>query len=139
MVTGLSALTGLDSLSFEFRSLDLTLTWGAKCAPTATRSILLALSYDFFVTFFHQIDFNRIPQPVEPISRTPRFRTPNVENVNFDIDAVEIGLLSRTSDYGGLRESDRQLSDSSLPRRVYTTCLPSLSMVENLFIDHQYS
>jgi len=92
----------------------------------------------FNITLFKQSDFDT-PQLVQLISRTPTLKAHDEAHVVMDGGGVKTMLLSRTMghDLGLLNieilfgESDFHLL--SLPR-VSTSSLPSLSMVESLYI-----
>ena len=159
MVTALSALTSLARLSFEFESPQSRPHWASRCPPPLIRSVLPRLmSFQFrgvceyledlvaridapqlqmlYITFFNQIVFDT-PQFIQFISRTSSLGKFEKAVVAFEDDNASIILSSQTSDYGNLnvvipcKELDWQVSSME---QVCTSCLPSLSSLEDLYI-----
>ena len=98
---------------------------------------------DLEIIFFNQIDFDS-PRLAQFINRTPKFRACDEAHVQFDDRAVEVNLTYRIheSDSAAFRikiscrEPDWQLSSIG---QVCNSSLRPLSMVEHLYIEHQYS
>jgi hypothetical protein len=95
------------------------------------------------IIFFNQIDFDT-PRLAQFINRTPTSSTRDDAHVRFDDGAVDVRLTYRTHepDYEtsriaiSCREPDWQLSSIA---QVCNSCWPPLSIVEDLYIEHQYS
>ena len=157
--TSLSTLTSLERLQLEFQSPLSCPDWASRRPPLATRLVLPVLKQFLFngvgeyledfvaridtprlsqlhMTFFNQIVFDT-PQLVQFISRTPRLILPGNARVIFDAGSTRVELGSRETGYGSLevkitcRELDWQISALE---QVCTSCLPSLSMLEDLYI-----
>ena len=88
------------------------------------------------ITLFNQIFF-QTPQFVPFIRRTPAFKALDRSHIVFGDLAAEIFLSSRTSHYPAVsvripcKELDWQISSLE---QVFTSCLPSLSILEDLYI-----
>jgi hypothetical protein len=165
MVTLLSALSSLSALSLGFRSPQSCPGWESRTLPPPKRSILPALDKFRFkgvteyleelmtrintprlgemdVTFFNQIDFDW-PRIAQFINCTPNLRARDEAHVQLDNSTASVTLRYRTSEVGvgNLRihiscgEPDWQLSSIE---QACNSLLP-LSMVEDLYIDHEYS
>jgi len=95
------------------------------------------------VIFFNQIDFDN-PRLAQFIDRTPKFRACDEAHMQFDDRAVKVKLTYRTHE-PGYRSSWVQISCSepdwplSFMAQVCNSCLPPLSTVEDLYIEHYYS
>ena len=165
MVTSLSMLIGLESLSLEFQSPRSLPDRTSQRPPLQTRFVLPVLTdFEFkgvseysddlvaridaprliklYITFFNQIIFDT-PQLIQFISRTLRLKAPQKARVTFEGGAASINLSSHTSGFQWLyvripcRELDWQVSSLE---QVCTSCLPSLSTLEDLYIsEYQYS
>ena len=160
MVTALSTLTSLEHLSLQFES-PLSLPDRAnRRMPPPTHSVLPALiSFWFqgvceyledvvtriivprlnrlYITLFNQIVFDT-PQFIQFISRSPALETFKKAVVVFKRDDASIDLSSsQTSHYRELcvripcMELDWQVSSME---QVCASCLPLLSMLEDLYI-----
>jgi hypothetical protein len=97
------------------------------------------LIQDFFMTLFNQIVFDT-PQLLRFIGRTPNLKALNKACVAFQVDVVKVQLSSissQTSPYEGLNVkisiTDLDWQISSL-EQVFTSCLPPLSMLKDLYI-----
>jgi hypothetical protein len=163
MITCLSALTNLErlSLGFQFPHSYLNRESQRPPPPPPTCSILPTLTYFWFrgvseylddfvahidaprlsnlhIIFFDQIDFDT-PRLAKFIGRTPRLNVPDEAHVIFHDSIDRIRFLSRTFGHVELNVeisrsgSDRQISSMA---QICTLCLPSLSTVENLYIEH---
>jgi len=89
------------------------------------------------ITFFNQIDFDG-PRIAQFISRTPIFADSEA-HVEFDDRTASVGLPFPLGDFAmniSCREPDWQLSSVA---QVCNTCLPPLSMIKDLYIEHQFS
>jgi hypothetical protein len=91
-----------------------------------------------YITFFDLIEFGT-PQLIQFISRTPALKSLEKARIAFGVSSAKVKLSSQTSGYGELdvnierRGSDEQLW--SLEQvMVCTSCLPPLSMLEDLYI-----
>ena len=165
MVTALSTLTSVEYLTLEFRSPRSCPDQASRRLPPSTRSILLALTYFRFkgvseyledlvtcidapllnklrITFFNDTAFD-IPLFMQFISRTPTSRALQKTHVKLSYGRADLHFLSQTSDDGRLnvkilcRGLEWQVSSLE---QVCTWCLPSLSMLEDLYIyDEPYS
>jgi hypothetical protein len=92
------------------------------------------------ITFFNQIIFDT-PQVIQFIRRTPGLNAPEVAQVYFEDRVVEVDLSSKTSSFPGqpaglgvkilCREPDWQISSLV---QVFTSCLPPISTLEDLYI-----
>jgi hypothetical protein len=162
MVALLSALSSLNTLSLGFRSPQSCPGWESRSLRPPKRSILPALLDFYFkgvteyleelvtridtpqlagmdVTFFNQIDFDW-PRLAQFINCTPKLRERDEAQVEFDHSTARFALRYRTSKVGvgslrinvSCEEPDWQLSS------IEQICnsLLSLSMVEDLYIDH---
>ncbi len=94
----------------------------------------------FRIIFFNQIDFDGL-RLARFISRTPALEDYEYEaHVEFDDGTVSVTLPSRPIVGSAIeiscREPDWQLSSVA---QVCNSCLPPLSMVEDLHIVHRYS
>jgi len=157
MATALSTLTRLERLTLKFKS---PLSRPDRSSPLPTRSVPSVLTHLTFkgdseyleglvahigapllnglnITFFNDIIF-RTPQLIRFICRTPMFKAPKTARVVFGDRATTVVLSSRTSGTGLLhvkimcRELDWQVSSV---QQIFTSSLPSLSMLEDLYID----
>ncbi len=166
MVALLSALSNLKGLSLKFQSPQSYPNLKSRQLPPLKRSVIPSLTRFFFkgvteyledlvtcidapqlddlrIIFFNQIDFDT-PRLAQFINRIPKFRAPKEARVQFHGSAVDVGLTCRIheSDYVAslieisCREPDWQLSSIV---QVCNSSLPPLSMVEDLYIEHQYS
>jgi hypothetical protein len=163
MVTGLSALTSLESLRLEFRYSRPRPALGSRRPPPLIRSILPSLTKfwfkgvseyleeilaridapqvnEFDIAFFNQIIFDT-PQFFQFISRRPTLMAPKVGHITFDYAAISVRFTSQTSDYGVLSvrilctASEWQLSSLE---QVCTSFLPPLSTLEDLYIEEYW-
>ena len=165
IVSLLCALSSLDTLTLEFQSHQSRPDWGSRSLPPPKRSILPALDQfrfkgvvDYleelvtfldtpqlnllFITLFNQIDFD-CPRLAQFINRTITLGRLNEAHVEFNDDFASIKLRHQTSMSGfydlliniSCREPDWQLSSIE---QVCNSSLQPLSMVEDLYIDHEY-
>ena len=160
-VTALSTLTGLQSLMLEFQSPRSHPDLGIRRPLLSTRTDLPVLTRFWFkgvyeylddfvaridaprlhelsITFFNDIVFDA-PQFMQFISRTPTLKALENASVVFWNSNATIYLSSATSGGGSLkvniscRDLDWQVSSLE---QVCTLCLPPLSTLEDLSIDH---
>ncbi len=162
MAALLPVLSSLESLFLRFRSPQSFPDWESRRLPPSKRSVIPALTYfdfkgvieyledlmtytdapqlrSFHIAFFNQIDFDG-PRLAQFISRTPALR--NYEaHVEFDDSIASVRLPSSSSHINesaikiSCGEPDWQLSSVE---QVCNSCLPPLSMVEDLYIKHRY-
>lgn len=161
IVTGLAALSNLESLTIEFHSPRSRPDRESRRPPPPSRIGLPSLtcfqfkgvceyledlvaridapSLEFvLITFFHQLAFN-IPQLAQFMRRTPNFQELNEAHVDFEDFFVQVGYISPPRGIDdenlGLRISceklDWQLSSLA---HVFTSFFPSIHTVENLYI-----
>ena len=156
----LAMLTNLKSLIIEFQSSRSRPGRDNRRPPPTTRPVLPALIHFEFhgagayledllarigapllvsiqITFIYQPMFD-IPQLAHFMRRTSRFQALSELHVNFDDYGVRIESLPHARTFGGesmlrisCRELNRQLSSLT---QVFTPFVPSISMVENLYI-----
>jgi hypothetical protein len=158
-VTALSSLSSLQRLTLEFQSPRACPGQASRRLPPSTRSILLALTYFQFkgvseyledlvahidaplldklrITFFNDTAFD-IPLFMHFISRTPTSRALQKAHVKLSYGGADLDFSSQRSDDGSLnvkilcRGLEWQVSSLE---QVCTSCLPSLSMLEDLYI-----
>ncbi|KAN0103705.1 hypothetical protein V8E52_011730 [Russula decolorans] len=163
MVALLCALSSLESLSLGFQSPQSRPDWESQRLPSPKRSILPTLDNFCFkgvteyleelatridtphldhlnITFFNQIDFD-CPRLAQFINCTPALRACDEAHVRFNDYTASITLRNRTSSFDDFliniscREPDWQLSSIE---QVCNTSLHPLSMVEHLYIVHEY-
>ena len=160
MATLLSGLSSLKSLVLQFLSCP---DWESRRPPPSERSVIPALEHfdfigdieyledlvtfidaprlvDFSVTFFDQTDFDANfdgPRLAQFIGRTPILADCGVHLIFYTTSALVLLRSLRkesesaiTISYG---EPDRLLSSIA---QVCNTCLPPLSMIEDLYIHH---
>ena len=159
MTTALSILTNLDFLQLEFQSPRSCPGWASRRLPPQTRFVLPVLEdFEFkgvseylddlvahidaptlnnlSITFFNDIVFDT-PQLIQFIGRTPMLNVLNKAYVTVEGGAARAELLSQIPGNGRLevtipcRELDWQVSSL---QQVFTSCLPPLSMLEDLYI-----
>ena len=159
MAAVLSTLTSLNYLELGFRSPRSRPDLASRRLPPSTRSVLPVFIIfrfkgvseyleDFVacidapklacteIAFFNDIIFDT-PQLVQFISRTPKLKTPDRANIYFRDGAARVSL-SRTPRYENFKVEisckrlDWQLSSLE---QVCTSCLPPLSMLEDLYLD----
>ncbi len=156
----LSVLSSLEELFLRFQSAQSRPDWVNRRPPPSKRSVIPALNrfrfkgvieyfedlvtfidapqlYGLFITFFNQIDFEG-PRLAQFISRTPIFGDCDA-HVQFDDTTAGIRLPSHSKDFV-IRipciEPGRQLSSVA---QICNTCLPPLSMIEDLYVEHEYT
>jgi hypothetical protein len=162
MATALSTLTSLEKLSFDFHSPRSCPDQASRRPPPSTRSVLPVLTMFWFkgvaeyledlvahidaprlnklyITFFNDTVFD-IPLFMQFISRTPISRALQKAHVKLLYGGADLDFSSQTSDDLSLhvrilcRRLEWQLSSLE---QVCTSCLPPLSMLEDLYIyDH---
>jgi len=161
MAALLSMLSSLESLYLRFQTPQSRPDWESRRPPLPKRSVIPALTYfsfkgvieyledlvtyidapqlDYFrITFFNQIDFDgrRLAQFIR---HTPALRDDEAR-VEFNDSTASVRLHSRSFRDSAIeipcREPDWQLSSVA---QVCNSCLPPLSMIEALYIRHQYS
>ncbi len=160
MAALLSVLSSLEELFLRFQSAQSRPDWVNRRPPPSKRSVIPALNrfrfkgvieyfedlvtfidapqlYGLFITFFNQIDFEG-PRLAQFISRTPIFGDCDA-HVQFDDTTAGIRLPSHSKDFV-IRipciEPGRQLSSVA---QICNTCLPPLSMIEDLYVEHEYT
>ena len=158
MATVLSASTSLENLVLDFFSPRSCPDRENRRSPPAIRSILPVLTYfrfkgtseylddlvaridtpelnDLLITFFNDVEFDT-PQFMQFISRTPMSRSLEWAHITLGGKATRV-TLSRASGHGYLHVNilctglDWQVSSLG---QVCTSCMPPLSMSENLHI-----
>ncbi len=158
--TLLSVLSNLRILYLEFQSPQSRPDWVNRRLPPSKRSVIPALEYfafkgvieyledlvtlidaprlyALFITSFNQIDFDG-PRLAQFISRAPKVGDCDA-HVELDDSTASVRLPSHLKDFAlgiSCSEPDWQLSSVA---QVCNSCLPPLSMVEGLYINHQYS
>ena len=162
MASLLSVLSSLNTLILQFQSPQSCPDQETRHPPPSKRSVIPTLDYFFFkgaieyiedlvtfidapqlnnlyITFFNQIDFDT-SRLAQFITRTPKLRNFRQchARVHFNDTIAAVRLTSRTQDFGvevSCREPDWQLSS------IEQICnsFPPLSMVEDLYVEHQYS
>ena len=166
MVTALSASTSLDSLSLQFQSPRSCPDWASRRPPPSTRSVLPVLTNFVFkgvseyledlvacidtpqlshldITFFNDTVFDT-PQLVQFINRTPTSNAFEEAHIFLQNGEANVSFLSKIFVYGKLRLKVTILCEgldwqvSSLGQ-VCTSCLPLLSVLENLYINLSHS
>ena len=165
MVTALSTLTILEHLTLEFQSPRSCPDQANRRPPPSSRSVLPILTRFLFkgvaeyledlvaridaprlnslrTIFFNDLAFNT-PQFMQFISRTPMPRLLEKAKITFQFGGAGLNFSSRTSDDGEIKVKtlckglDWQLSSLE---QVHSSCLPPLSMLEDLYIyDHPKS
>ena len=159
MVTCLSSLTSLSSFSLHFESPRSCPDQASRLPPPSTRSVLPVLESFWFkgvteyledlvacieaprldklyITFFNDTVFD-IPLFMQFISRTPTSRALQKAHVKLSYGGADLDFSSQTSDDGSLnvkilcRGLEWQVSSLE---QVCTSCLPLLSMLEDLYI-----
>jgi len=168
MVALLSVLSSLELLHLGFQSPQSCPDWSSRSLPPPKRSILPTLEefrfkgvteyledlvtfigtprlHTLVITFFNQIDFE-CPRLAHFINCSPtltRALDLDQAHVRLNDSTASIGLRYPTADDGyddldiaiSCREPDWQLLSVA---QVCNSSLPSLPMVEDLYIDHQY-
>ncbi len=157
----LSVLSSLQILVLEFQSPQSRPNWEGRRPPPSKCSVVPALINFYFkgvieylenlvtyidapqldhshlfLTFINQIDFDS-PRLAQFISRTPILADCDA-HVEFYDGAVGVRLSSHLRDIEiqfSCGEPDQQLSSVA---QVCNTCLPPLSMIEGLYIEHHY-
>jgi hypothetical protein len=156
MIALLCALSSLDRLILRFQSPQSRPDWETLRRPPSKRSIIPALYFfrfegaieyledlvtfidapqlNFFgITFFNQIDFD-CPRLAQFINRTPDLKKRDVHVRFLDRSG---GVQFRSLHISiSRRKPDLRLSSVA---QVCNSCLPPLSMVEDLYIEHEYS
>src|SRR5258708_10558205 len=166
MVALLSVLSGLKILHLQFESPQSRPDLESRRPPPLQRSVIPSLTGFVFkgvseyledlvtcidaprldylrINFFNQIDFDT-PRLAQFINRTPKFRARDEAHVQFENSVVNIELTNRTHQSGFTTsririlcsKQDWQLSSIA---QVCNSSLPSLSMLEDLYIVHPYS
>ena len=153
MVTGLSALTNLDSLTIQFKS-PRSRPDRRRLPPPSTRTLLPALTSFWFkgvseylddlvaridapllreldITFFHQLIFDT-PQLAQFISRTPKINAFDGASVEFSDSSVFVTTTDDALALGvSCRQSDWQLSSLA---QVCGILVNFFSAAEHLYI-----
>ena len=158
-LNALSTLTSLRSLTLQFQSPRSRPDRASRLPPPPTRTVLPALVYFWFegvseylddlvsridaprleylsITFFNQILFDT-PQVIQFIIHIPMLKTPKKACVAFGDGAARVNISSRTFPNKEIDvkipclELDWQVSSL---KQVFTSCLPPLSTLENLYI-----
>ena len=162
MVACLSVLTSLETFALGFLSDEesvFSLRPERRRLPPPTRAVLPTLThfeftgaceylddlvarlttprlFHLYITFF-ETTASDTPHLVQFIGRTPSLEAPETAQVIFDDETVQVGLSHQTSGNGMLdvdircESLDDQLSSLG---DAYTSCLPPLDTVENLYI-----
>jgi hypothetical protein len=154
IVTALSTLTNLKSFWLEFQSPRSHPDLKSRCLPRSVLPVLTTLRFrgvsEYLDDLVARIDapqlnslyitFNDIvidtPRLIQFICRTPMLKAHNNARVNFGERAAIFELSSHTPGYRKLvlvirsRTLDRQASSLE---QVFTSCLPPLSTVKDLY------
>ena len=166
IVTGLAVLANLKSLTIGFESPRSRPNQENWPPPPPTRTVLPALTRFGFhgvskyledlmaridaplldsirINFFNQLIFD-IPQLARFMRHTKRFQAVNEADIIFDDDGVRVEILPPTLTFdktSRLRISCRRMDWQLLfLARVFTSFIPSIYMVEQLYIQSsQYS
>ena len=168
MATALFTLTSIESFTLEFQSPQSRPDRESRRLPPSTRFVSPVLVVFRFkgvseylndlvahidapqlfklnITFFNDIVFNA-PQLIPFISRTLTSRALGEVHIDFLAYAANVSFLSRTFGYEHPKFLDFMIlcegfdQQVSSLEKVFTSCLPPLSMSENLYIDeHLYS
>ena len=167
MGVALLMLTSLEYLSLEFESPRSSPDQARQHSPPSTRSVLPVLIYFSFkgvseylndlvacfdasrlntldITFFDDTIFDT-PQLVRFISHTPIWKAFEKAYITFYYQVAVVDFSSQTSRDGELREFKVQILCEGLNRQVSsleqvcTSCMPPLSILEDLYIDDYYS
>src|SRR6266404_1608149 len=159
MAALLSVLSSLEELLLRFKSPQSRPDWESRHPSPPKHFVISTLGYFVFkgvieyledlvtyidapqlrylnITFFNQIDFD-CPRLARFISRTPILADCDA-HVEFDDNTASVRLPS-LKDFAieiSCREPDWQLSSIA---QVCNSCLPPLFMIEDLYIEHQYS
>jgi hypothetical protein len=157
-VTALSTLTSLESLWLRFRSPLSRPDWASEHPPPLTHAVLPVLTYfrfsgtceyldDFVaridtpeleyldITFLNRNHFNA-PQFIQFITRTPAFEALDKAHFVFEDAATGVKLKSHFREFKikiPIHCEDFFLQLASLGK-LCTSCLPSLSTLEDLYI-----
>jgi hypothetical protein len=158
IVTTLSTLTNLEEFTLGFQSRSRS-DEARQHPPLLTRSVLPVLTSFYFrgpseyledlvaridapqltsldITFSNQVVFNT-REFIQFMNRTPALKAPNKGRVVFEDDTVAAYLTSPAPGYGEfgavIRCGELDWRPSSLVQLI-TLCLPSLSKVEDLYI-----
>ena len=160
MVTALSTLTSLERLGLQFQSPRSCPDPASRRPPPSTRFVVPVLTSFRFkgvseyledlvacidapqlnnldITFFNDIAFDT-PQLIQFICRTPRSKELQKAYITFKERAARVNFSSRTSRFGNLKVEilctglDWQFSSLE---QVCTSCMPPLSMLEDLYFD----
>ncbi len=160
MASLLSVLSSLQILHLHFQSPQSRPDWESRRPPPSKRFVIPtfekfifkgAIEYledlvtyidapqldNLLITFLNRIDFDG-PRLAQFISRTP-IRRDRDAHVEFDDSTASVRLPSPSKDFAieiSCKEPDWQLSSVA---QVCNSCLPPLSMIEDLYIKHQYS
>jgi len=160
MAALLSMLSSLEDLLLQFQSPQSRPDGESRRPPPSKRSVIPALKRFYFkgvteyleelvtfidtpqlrylsISFFNQIDFD-CRQLAHFISCTQILRDCDA-HVQFDDSTATVRLTSPSKDFVieiSCREPDWQLSSVA---QVCNSCLPPLFMIEDLYIEHQYS
>ena len=158
MATALSTLINLRRLALEFQSPRSHPDLASRRPPPPTRLVLPSLTYfqfkgvtDYFddlvtridtpllgmlqIVFFNQIIFDT-PQFIQFISRTPKLKVLEQAHIIFETRAAGIRLISTSGQPEFCVKIPCEKLDwqvSSL-EQVCSSCLPPLSMLEDLYI-----
>ena len=161
IVALISVLSNLNSLTLRFRSPQPRPGRETLRPPPSKRSVIPALIFLNFkgvieyledlvtridapqldtmdITFFNQIDFDT-PRLAQFINRTPKLRKTDA-HVRFDDNSARIELQTPPEHHSltiaiSCKEPDWQLSSIE---QLCNSSFPTLSMVEDLYIRHQY-
>ncbi len=160
MAALLPVLSSLKTLHLQFQSHHSRPDWERRRPPPPKRSVLPTLEHfrfkgvieyledlvtfidaprldDLSIIFFNQIDFDG-PRLAQFISRTPILADCDAHVEFYESSAsVRLPSLSKRFAIGiSCKEPDWQLSSVA---QVCNSCLPLLSMIEDLYIEHQSS
>ena len=156
IATVLSTLTSLNSLCLQFISTRSCPVWATRRPLPSTRPVLPVLTQFVFngvseyledlvaridapqlkyllITFFNDIVFDT-PQLMQFIGRTPKLKALEKADIDLMDNGARVKSLSRDGSYLVVEISCKGLDwQLSSLEQVCTSCLPHLSVVENLY------
>ena len=163
MGSALSSLTSLKSFLLEFPSSHSRPDQESRGPPPSTRSALPVLrEFEFKgaseylddlvahidtpqldkleISFFENIVFNA-PQLIQFISRSPIPSVLEIANIVLFETTIHLKFSSRTSGHGECKIIDLHISCGGMDQlassmeQIFSSCLPPLSMLEDLYVD----
>ncbi len=159
MAAFLAVLSSLETLLLQFQSPQSRPDWESRRLPPSNPSVIPTLKRFYFkgvieyledlvtfieaprlyysnITFFNQIDFD-CPRLAQFINRTQTLKHDAHVQFRDGTAGVELSPVPEAFEINiSCIEPDWQLSSVA---QVCNSCLPPLSMIEDLYIDHRYS